>query len=48
MGSSGGSLRNDFNSLTSLPFDKLIGGHGGLLGADASRVLQESVRGTLG
>lgn len=44
----GGSLRNDFETMASLPFDKLIGGHGGLLEADASRVLRESVERTFG
>ena len=39
----GGSLRADFDRLASLPFDKLIGGHGGLLDGDASRVLRESI-----
>lgn len=42
----GGSLRPEFERLASLPFDKLIGGHGGLLAADASRVLGESIRRT--
>ena len=44
----GGSLRDDFERLASLPFDKLIGGHGGLLDADASRVLRESIQRTFG
>lgn len=44
----GGSLRKDFERLASLPFDKLIGGHGGLLEAEASRVLGESIQRTFG
>ena len=39
----GGSLRDDFDRLASLPFDKLIGGHGGLLEADAANVLRQSI-----
>jgi hypothetical protein len=39
-------LREDFDRLASLPFDKLIGGHGGLLEANASRVLDESIKRT--
>ncbi|MEM7157098.1 MAG: hypothetical protein AAF799_29870 [Myxococcota bacterium] len=42
----GGTLRPDFERLASLPFDKLIGGHGGLLPADASSVLRESIQRT--
>ena len=42
----GGSLREDFDRFASLPFDKLIGGHGGLLEANASRVLDESIKRT--
>ncbi len=44
----GGSLRNDFDTLAELPFDKLIGGHGGLLDADASNVLRDSIQRTFG
>ncbi|MBL4689639.1 MAG: hypothetical protein JKY37_33940 [Nannocystaceae bacterium] len=44
----GGSLRDDFDRLVSLPFDRLIGGHGGLLESGASRVLGESIERTFG
>ncbi|MFT5429501.1 MAG: hypothetical protein ACI9OJ_000172 [Myxococcota bacterium] len=39
----GGSLHNDFKRLCELKFDRLIGGHGGLLEADACTVLASSV-----
>lgn len=39
----GGSMRAEFERLAELPFDKLIGGHGGLCEASASRVLGQSV-----
>jgi hypothetical protein len=39
----GGSLKADFDRLASLSFDKLIGGHGGLLAADGTAVLKASV-----
>ncbi len=44
----GGSLREDFDRMASLPFGKLVGGHGGLLEANASRVLGESTERTFG
>ncbi len=39
----GGSLKADFERLAALPFDSLIGGHGGLLRGDAVAVLQASI-----
>jgi len=42
----GGSLKADFDRLLSLPFERLIGGHGGLLDADAVAVLKRSVQRT--
>ncbi|MFT7520593.1 MAG: hypothetical protein ACI9MC_002743 [Kiritimatiellia bacterium] len=39
----GGSLREDFERLAALPFDKLIGGHGGLLQSDGAAVVRASV-----
>ncbi|MFT4979245.1 MAG: hypothetical protein ACI8S6_005155 [Myxococcota bacterium] len=39
----GGSLKADFDRLASLPFDKLIGGHGGLLERDGAAVLKASI-----
>ncbi len=44
----GGSLRADFERLASLKFEKLIGGHGGLLSRDAPKVLSESIARELG
>lgn len=44
----GGSLRADFERLASLPFDKLIGGHGGLLQSNASQALQATIERTYG
>jgi hypothetical protein len=44
----GGSLEKDFERMVSLPFDKLIGGHGGLLEANAKQVLGESIKRTFG
>ena len=42
----GKSLRSDFDRLESLPFDKLIGGDGGLLHANAAQVLKASIERT--
>jgi len=39
----GGSLKPDFERLAALPFNKLIGGHGGLLESDAPARLKESI-----
>lgn len=39
----GGSLRPDFERLAALPFSKLIGGHGGLLSANAPELLKASI-----
>jgi len=39
----GGSLRRDFERLAALPFDSLIGGHGGLLRDNAAAVLKASI-----
>ncbi len=45
---SGGSLQGDFERLAQLSFRRLIGGHGGLLEADATTVLKSSVERTFG
>lgn len=42
----GGSLQADFERMAALPFDKLLGGHGGLLEADAAAVLRASIERT--
>jgi hypothetical protein len=39
----GGSLRSDFERLAELPFQRLIGGHGGLLAADGPELLARSI-----
>jgi hypothetical protein len=39
----GGSLRGDFERLAQLPFQRLIGGHGGLLAHDAPELLVRSI-----
>jgi hypothetical protein len=39
----GGSLRGDFERLAKLPFQRLIGGHGGLATQDASKLLVQSI-----
>ena len=39
----GGSLRPDFERLAALPFESLIGGHGGLLRSDAATALRASI-----
>ena len=39
----GGTLRPDFERLAALPFDRLIGGHGGLLSESANKTLTASV-----
>ena len=41
----GGSLRGDFERLLELPFERLIGGHGGLLESAAHDALAMSVEG---
>jgi hypothetical protein len=43
-----GSLRADFDRLCALSFDRLIGGHGGLLDGDAKTVMIQSVKRTFG
>ena len=40
----GGSLRPDFERMAALPFERLIGGHGGLLDGAASSTLQDSIK----
>jgi hypothetical protein len=39
----GGNLRPDFVRLAALPFDRLIGGHGGVLDTNASAILKQSI-----
>lgn len=39
----GGSLKGDFDRLAELPFQRLIGGHGGLLESDGPAVLKRSI-----
>ena len=44
----GGSLRGDFERLASLPFQRLIGGHGGLLESHGPQFLSASIERELG
>ena len=44
----GGSLRGDFERLASLPFVRLIGGHGGVLESRAQELLQATIDRELG
>jgi len=39
----GGTLRPDFERLVALPFEHLIGGHGGLCRGDARLRLRETI-----
>lgn len=39
----GGSLKPDFDRLVALPFERLLGGHGGLLESQAPARLKESI-----
>ncbi|MFT5317158.1 MAG: hypothetical protein ACI8RA_000401, partial [Chlamydiales bacterium] len=39
----GGSLKPDFERLTKLPFNRLIGGHGGLLETNANELLKLTI-----
>ncbi len=39
----GGSLRGDFERLAALPFERLVGAHGGVLEANAAAVLRRSI-----
>jgi hypothetical protein len=39
-----GSLKSDFERLADLPFQRLIGGHGGLLENDGPAYLRESIK----
>lgn len=44
----GGSLRPDFERMAALPFERLIGGHGGLLERDAQQHLRVTIERELG
>jgi len=44
----GGSLRPDFERLVALPFDRLLGGHGGMLETGAQAALRTSIDRELG
>ena len=44
----GGSLKADFERLAALPFERLIGGHGGLLERDGPTLLRASIERELG
>ena len=44
----GGSLKADFERLADLPFERLIGGHGGLLERDGPTLLRASIQRELG
>ncbi len=44
----GGTLRTDFERLAALPFERLIGGHGGLLDRNAAPTLRASIVRELG
>jgi hypothetical protein len=44
----GGDLKSDFERLASLPFQRLVGGHGGLLESNGPELLRETMARELG